>query len=275
MRQQPADQVDAHQPPAGDATATGSEPTGPLETLGAQPRQKLRPPELIAEALENPKQPSLVGTPMTLSRAIARAPPGNSSSRSRKPIGGWPLRRPAITGPWRSASCSAGTPSPTPRTPARKACGPPPKPTCATLNWKSNRRRPRWRLWWAWPATNARRWPPIGHTSATIGLTTKAFSATGCRRRASGSSSALCRCAAVPSTPMPKPSSLPSTRSKPPAINSAPRAKASPLCSTRSNCSSASGGRSSTKCGITTSTSPSMPLPSRRRASVATRWCPC
>ena len=80
----PADRYRAQQQPASDSAAQPPaaardqptrevEPTGPLETLGTQPRQKLRPPELIAEALENPKQPALVGTPLTLTQALSRA----------------------------------------------------------------------------------------------------------------------------------------------------------------------------------------------------------
>ena len=43
-----------------------------LQTIEARPRQKLRPPELIAEALENPKEGALNGSPLTLAQAIAR-----------------------------------------------------------------------------------------------------------------------------------------------------------------------------------------------------------
>jgi hypothetical protein len=43
-----------------------------MEALGDQPRQRLRPPELIAEALENPRQEALTGTPLPLAQALAR-----------------------------------------------------------------------------------------------------------------------------------------------------------------------------------------------------------
>lgn len=43
-----------------------------LAPLDSPARQKLRPPELIAEALETPRQGALVGTPMTLREALAR-----------------------------------------------------------------------------------------------------------------------------------------------------------------------------------------------------------
>ena len=49
-----------------------AEATEPLEAVGAQPRQRLRPPELIAEALENPKQAALTGTPMSLAQVLAK-----------------------------------------------------------------------------------------------------------------------------------------------------------------------------------------------------------
>jgi hypothetical protein len=41
--------------------------------LDSPAKQKLRPPELIAEALETPRQGALVGTPMTLREALGRA----------------------------------------------------------------------------------------------------------------------------------------------------------------------------------------------------------
>lgn len=44
-----------------------------LAPLDSPAKQKLRPPELIAEALETPRQGALVGTPMTLREALARA----------------------------------------------------------------------------------------------------------------------------------------------------------------------------------------------------------
>jgi hypothetical protein len=46
---------------------------GAMEPLEARPQQKLRPPELIAEALENPKQEALDGTPISMSQALGRA----------------------------------------------------------------------------------------------------------------------------------------------------------------------------------------------------------
>jgi hypothetical protein len=59
----PEEQPAAQEPPADD-----------LETLENRPRQKLRPPELIAEALENPTVEPLAGTPLELAHAMARAP---------------------------------------------------------------------------------------------------------------------------------------------------------------------------------------------------------
>lgn len=56
-----------HEPPA-------EEPTGDLEALGSRPRQRLRPPELIAEALENPSEAALDGAPLSLTQALARTP---------------------------------------------------------------------------------------------------------------------------------------------------------------------------------------------------------
>jgi hypothetical protein len=53
-----------------------AEPPGgevPVETLADQPRQKLRPPELIAEALENPAAEALPGAPLTLAQALAQS----------------------------------------------------------------------------------------------------------------------------------------------------------------------------------------------------------
>lgn len=44
-----------------------------LAPLDAPARQKLRPPEIVAEALEAPRQGALVGTPMTLREALAGA----------------------------------------------------------------------------------------------------------------------------------------------------------------------------------------------------------
>jgi hypothetical protein len=61
-------------PPATGAPAAAAQPAEAMESLGnQQPRQRLRPPELIAEALENPKQAALVGTPITLGQAMAKA----------------------------------------------------------------------------------------------------------------------------------------------------------------------------------------------------------
>ncbi|MEX0979070.1 MAG: hypothetical protein WDZ48_09475, partial [Pirellulales bacterium] len=61
------------EPPGQQEPSAQKEPAGRLETLESAPRQKLRPPELIAEALENPQQEALVGTPLSLSQALARA----------------------------------------------------------------------------------------------------------------------------------------------------------------------------------------------------------
>ncbi|MEX0642045.1 MAG: hypothetical protein WD468_05060 [Pirellulales bacterium] len=61
------------EPPDQPEPSTQKEPAGRLETLGNAPHQKLRPPELVAEALENPQQEALVGTPLSLSQALARA----------------------------------------------------------------------------------------------------------------------------------------------------------------------------------------------------------
>ncbi len=58
--------------PPVDRYRGNDESTERLETIGAQPRQRLRPPELIAEALENPHQSALTGTPLTLSQALAK-----------------------------------------------------------------------------------------------------------------------------------------------------------------------------------------------------------
>jgi hypothetical protein len=44
-----------------------------METLSSAPPQKLRPPELIAEALENPQQEALSGAPLALAQALVRA----------------------------------------------------------------------------------------------------------------------------------------------------------------------------------------------------------
>lgn len=52
---------------------TGEEPPGGMETLPDRPPQRLRPPELIAEALENPRQEALSGTPLSLSQALVQA----------------------------------------------------------------------------------------------------------------------------------------------------------------------------------------------------------
>jgi hypothetical protein len=53
--------------PAGDAG-------GPMTTVEGGPRPKLRPPELLAEALQKPVEGALVGTPLSLEAALARSP---------------------------------------------------------------------------------------------------------------------------------------------------------------------------------------------------------
>jgi hypothetical protein len=68
-------------PPAADGSLERPDPyrstedqvPGEMEPLEGRPQQKLRPPELIAEALENPKQEALDGTPISMSQALARA----------------------------------------------------------------------------------------------------------------------------------------------------------------------------------------------------------
>jgi hypothetical protein len=67
MEMQPADPYQTTTEPA------AAQPAEAMQSLGNQPRQRLRPPELIAEALENPKQAALVGTPLTLSQALSKA----------------------------------------------------------------------------------------------------------------------------------------------------------------------------------------------------------
>ena len=61
-----------------------SEATDSMQTLGAQPRQRLRPPELIAEALENPKEAALTGTPLTLAQALAKISDRNQQLATTK-----------------------------------------------------------------------------------------------------------------------------------------------------------------------------------------------
>lgn len=63
------------EPPATyqEPPAREQEPPGRMAPLGNARRQRLRPPELIAEALENPRQEALTGTPIGLSDALARA----------------------------------------------------------------------------------------------------------------------------------------------------------------------------------------------------------
>jgi hypothetical protein len=68
----PAAQAPADAAPATDAAAD-QQPAGDMESLGNQPRQRLRPPELIAAALETPEQEAVAGTPITLAQALARA----------------------------------------------------------------------------------------------------------------------------------------------------------------------------------------------------------
>ncbi len=63
---------------------TAGEVSEPMQTLGAQPRQRLRPPELIAEALENPKQAALTGTPLTLAQALAKISDRNQQLATTK-----------------------------------------------------------------------------------------------------------------------------------------------------------------------------------------------
>ena len=55
-------------------------PASNMEPLDNR-RQRLRPPELIAEALENPKQGALVGNPISLAKALERAPDRASQLR--------------------------------------------------------------------------------------------------------------------------------------------------------------------------------------------------
>jgi hypothetical protein len=69
----PAAAPPAAEPPA-EAPAAQEPPADNLETLENRPRQRLRPPELIAEALENPTAEALSGTPLALAQAMARAP---------------------------------------------------------------------------------------------------------------------------------------------------------------------------------------------------------
>ncbi len=52
------------------ASSVGTATAQPMQPVGNQPPQRLRPPELIAEALENPKQGAVVGTPLTLTQAM-------------------------------------------------------------------------------------------------------------------------------------------------------------------------------------------------------------
>jgi hypothetical protein len=58
----------AEEPPASEEPP----PDAGMESLGDQPRQKLRPPELIAEALENPAAEALPGAPLKLGEALAQ-----------------------------------------------------------------------------------------------------------------------------------------------------------------------------------------------------------
>ncbi|REK15863.1 MAG: hypothetical protein DWQ37_08595 [Planctomycetota bacterium] len=60
--------------PYGNESEPGNAPGGEMESVGDRPPQRLRPPELIAAALEAPKQHALAGTPMKLAEAIARTP---------------------------------------------------------------------------------------------------------------------------------------------------------------------------------------------------------
>ncbi len=56
---------------ASDQAPVEREPAIPLTPVEGGRRQKLRPPELLAEALEKPKEGALVGTPITLQAALA------------------------------------------------------------------------------------------------------------------------------------------------------------------------------------------------------------
>jgi hypothetical protein len=67
---QPPAAAPARQPrSSGSAAVTGPSANEPMQPVDNLP-QRLRPPELIAEALENPKQGAVVGTPMTLAQAM-------------------------------------------------------------------------------------------------------------------------------------------------------------------------------------------------------------
>lgn len=77
-RYQRGSRSETEEPPAEEESPRYRQPAAEeeggerLAPLDAPARQKLRPPELIAEALETPRQGALVGTPMTLREALAR-----------------------------------------------------------------------------------------------------------------------------------------------------------------------------------------------------------
>ncbi|MEX2113764.1 MAG: hypothetical protein WD845_11300 [Pirellulales bacterium] len=49
------------------------EPAGDLAPLGSVPRQRLRPPEIVAQALASPRERGLTGAPLTLVAALSRS----------------------------------------------------------------------------------------------------------------------------------------------------------------------------------------------------------
>ncbi len=68
-------------PSAGDglaapdgAAGTASQPESQLAPVGDVPRQRLRPPELLAEALATPREGALDGMPVELLEALSHTP---------------------------------------------------------------------------------------------------------------------------------------------------------------------------------------------------------
>ena len=120
-----------------------TEPTGPRDSLegldsaapaeeaaetdmapvGSVPRQRLRPPELLAEALATPQEGGLRGASVPLVAALRTLPTVSSNCGSPGPIGSWRPPRPVFTGHARNVICWITTSRRTPRCPPCKAPG--------------------------------------------------------------------------------------------------------------------------------------------------------
>ncbi len=129
-----------HQKEAG-GDIPDNHPAGPSDPAGGmspvdRPHQKLRPPELLAEALTTPREGAVIGKPLTLLTALSRTADRQqqlkitqsywrlSTAAGRLPLGARP-----------SATNCATIRKNIPTHPARSARGRRPGPTCATCNW--------------------------------------------------------------------------------------------------------------------------------------------